>query len=88
MDLPLKTRILQFAIERGQPFTLSDVFDGLIPEYDGERLFNRKTVEEYTEALLGVGFLKATNMSFDENGQLLIEYQATDYGKSREKYIH
>lgn len=88
MKLPLKTRILQYAIELGQPFTAEDAYAALVPEYQNERLFIRKTVSEYLDSFLGVSFLKADELSFDERGELVIRYLVTDYGKTRQKYMH
>ena len=45
MQLPLKTRILQYAIERGTEFSLNDVMKDLKKEYEGERIFNKKQIE-------------------------------------------
>lgn len=88
MKLPLKTRILQYAIDRNDTFTTADVYSDLQKEYAGEKLFTRKTVDEYVSSFLGVNFLSAKQIEFDKDGQLLITYLITDYGKSRKKYIH
>lgn len=87
MKLPLKTRILKYAIDCDTEFTLQNVLDELKPEYEGERLFNTRQVEEYVDSYLGVGFFDAANMELDSNGGLLISYKITDYGKERKKYI-
>ncbi len=87
MQLPIKTRILQYAIQLNSEFTASDAYRDLKSEYPGEKFFNPKTVEEYVESLLGVGFLSATRTEFDAQGKLLIYCKATDYGKSRSKYM-
>lgn len=87
--LPVKTRILQYAIECGQPFTVNDVCQVIQSEYPGEaKLTSRKMIEEYIASFVGVNFLSASNLHFDENGQLSSDYQITDYGKSRQKYMH
>jgi len=87
MKLPIKTRILQYAIQRDSEFTAADAYTDLHHEYPGEKFFSPKTVEEYVESLLGVGFLSASRTEFDSNGQLLIYCKATEYGKSRKKYM-
>lgn len=87
MKLPLKTRILRYAIDRNSEFTLQNVLDDLKPEYEGERLFNARQVEEYVDSYLGIGFFDAANMELDYNGKLMINYKITDYGKERKKYI-
>ena len=88
MKLPLKTRILQYAILRGTQFTANDVYHDLAGEYGGEKLFTRKTVEEYIDSFLGISFLQAAKLEFDPSGALLIHCQITEYGKTRLKYIH
>lgn len=88
MQLPIKTRILQYAIEKDAEFTAADAYNDLKDEYPSERFFNLKTVEEYVDSFLGVGFLDATRTEFDDAGRLLIYCKVTDYGKSRQKYIH
>lgn len=87
MKLPLKTRILEYAIDCNTEFILQDVLDTLGPEYKGERLFNARQVEEYVDSYLGVGFLDSADMELDSKGGLLIRYKITDYGKERKKYI-
>ena len=87
MKLPLKTRILKYAIDCNTEFTLQNVLDDLKPEYEGERLYNPRQVEEYVDSYLGVGFFDAAKMELDSSGQLLINYIITDYGKERKKYI-
>lgn len=88
MQLPIKTRILQYAIDKNGEFTAADAYRDLKGEYPGERFFTPKTVEDYVESFLGVGFLDATRTEFDEKGNLVIYCKATDYGKSRKKYMH
>lgn len=88
MKLPVKARILQYAIEQNGDFTTSDVLETLKREYLGEKMVNRKQVQEYIDSLLGVGFFKAASIEFDESHTLLLRYIVTDYGKSRSKYMH
>lgn len=87
MKLPLKTRILEYAIDLGKDFIVDDVMTALAPEYSGEKIFTRKQVEEYVDSFLGVGFLTAESLEFDAKGELLVHCKATEYGKSRKKYI-
>lgn len=87
MKLPLKTRILQYAIQKDDTFKLEDVMRDLAAEYPHERIFNEKQISEYLESFIGVGFLGAVEMKFNENGELSFVYQITDYGKSRQKYM-
>ncbi len=41
MQLPLKTRILQYALLKEEDFTVDDIMKGIENEYKGERLFNK-----------------------------------------------
>lgn len=88
MKLPVKTRILQYAIDKNGDFTTNDVLELLKQEYPGEGMINRKQIQEYIDSLVGVGFFKATEIAFDEKHNLQLRYVVTDYGKSRKKYIH
>lgn len=85
--LPLKTRILEYAIQQGTGITVDDVMTALQPEYGKERMFNRKQVEEYLDSFLGVCFMDAEKLELDEQGNLQITYQLTDYGRTRRKYL-
>ena len=87
MKLPLKTRILDYAIDFKKGFVVDDVMSALASEYNGERIFSRKQVEEYIDSYLGVGFLTAESTEFDAKGDLVIHCKVTDYGLSRKKYI-
>lgn len=87
MTLPLKTRILDYAIEKNAAFTADDIMRDLAGEYPGEKILNKKLVDEYIDAMIGVGFLKNDSLEFDADGKLLIHAIVTDYGKERKKYI-
>ena len=87
MQLPLKTRILQYALKKDAAFNLEDVYRDLKDEYKGEALFSKEQLDSYLDALLVVGFLKKTNVELAEDGSLLVTYIISDYGKSREKYL-
>ena len=85
--LPLKVRILQYAIQKDSSFTVDDVMKDLAAEYPDEKMFNKKLINEYVEAMIGVGFLKNDDLELDENGELIVHAIVTEYGKEREKYI-
>lgn len=87
MQLPLKTRILEYAIDLDKDFIVDDVMSALASEYSGEKIFSRKQVEEYIDSYLGVGFLTAVKTEFDSRGELVVHCKITDYGLSRKKYI-
>lgn len=85
--LPMKTRILEYAIQKDAGVTVDEVLTVLEPDYGAERMCNRKQVEEYLDSFLGVCFMNAAELDLDERGNLQITYQLTDYGKSRKKYL-
>ena len=85
--LPLKVRILQYAIQKETSFTVDDVMNDLASEYPGEKMFNKKLISEYIDAMIGVGFLKNDDLELDANGELVIHAIVTEYGKERQKYI-
>lgn len=87
MKLPLKTRILDYAIKQNDIITIDGIMKELEDEYGGEPQFTRERVEEYLDSFLGINFLQPANLEFDENGVLKVYYKITDYGKSREKYF-
>lgn len=87
MQLPLKTRIFQYALERDDAFTRYDVEKDLQVEYPGERLFSLKTIDAYLNELMVVGFIGKKKIEFEEDGNLLITFEATAYGQTRYKYV-
>lgn len=86
--LPLKTRILQYALEKGGEFTFEDVWDTLEPEYRGEPIFTPKNVRDYFESFIGVGFFETAHMDLDENGDLVYSCKVTPDALARKKYFH
>ena len=87
MTLPLKTRILQYAIQHGREFTVNDLLNELQPEYGGEALFSTDQLEAYCDSYLAVGFFAPKKIQIDESGHLQVSCAVTDYGKSRGQYI-
>lgn len=87
MQLPLKTRILQYAMQRNITFDKKDVMGDLRDEYKGESLFSSKQIEAYLDELLVVGFLQKEAVSYDTDGSLLITYKISEYGMTRRKYV-
>lgn len=86
--LPMKTRILEYAIAKDDGIDVDEVMSTLQPDYGSEKMFNRKQVEEYLDSFLGVGFMKAKSLDLDKDNHLHVTYLVTDYGKSRRKYLH
>lgn len=85
MQLPLKTRILQYAMQMQGDFTVKDIMNGIANEYRGERLFNEKLIDEYFQSFIGIGFFEQADLKFDEKGELVTICKVTDYAKDRAK---
>ncbi len=88
MTLPLKLRILQYAMDKKESVTVDEIMKVLASEYGGEKQFNAKRVTDYLDTFLGVQFMKADKVEFDKDNNLIIHYIITDYGLTRQKYIH
>ena len=87
MTLPLKTRILEYAIMAKEPVTAEQVTDALKEEYKGERFCNLKNIENLIDSYCGVGAMKAAEVGFNEQGDLQVTYQVTSTGYSYEHLI-
>jgi DNA-binding PadR family transcriptional regulator len=87
MKLPIKTRILEWAIDKDGPFTAREISDELNVEYNGEKTTTVKNIEKQIETYCRVGFIESIESCLDENGDLAITYQVTDSGKKELKYI-
>lgn len=87
MKLPLKVRMLEYAIEKDAPFTIEEVLHKISPEYPGERFVNYKFMEKLIRLFLGVNVFEAASMELDQKGELLVEYKITDFGKTYLKRI-
>lgn len=87
MKLPLKTRILQYTIEKNQPFKIGELTEAMSKEYPGERFCNKKHIELLILSFCGVAMMKPCNYEYDENGELDVTYELTDFGREKIKYI-
>lgn len=85
--LPLKTRILEYAINKDAPVTVDEITDALSKEYVGERFCNKKNIDKLIGTYCGVGVMEASKIEFDNNKQLDIEYVVTNFGKAYKRYI-
>ena len=87
MKLPIKTRILEFAIEINESFTAEELSKLLQQEYNGEKTASIPQVEKQLDMYARVGFLKAKDVSLDDAGELKVYYEIAEAGKYAEKYI-
>ncbi len=87
MKLPIKTRILEYAIEKNAPFTSRQICEDLGKEYQGERTAQQKGINKQLDMYCRVGFLETGDVALDDNEELIVSYRITDAGKKSEKYI-
>ena len=52
-----------------------------------KREFNLKTIDEYLNELMVVGFITREKVEFEEDNNLLITFKSTEYGQTRYKYV-
>lgn len=87
MRLPIKTRVLEYAIIKSSTFSAEEVARALETEYRGERTTSVKNIEKIIQTYCGVGIMKAAVIEMDDREVLKITYEVTDYGKSCKKMI-
>lgn len=87
MKLPIKTRILEFAIEKNESFTAEELSKILQQEYNGEKTASISQVEKQLDMYARVGFLKTEDVTLDESGGLKVYYEIAEAGKHAGKYI-
>ncbi len=87
MNLPIKTRILEWAIEKNAPFTAEELSELLKVEYNNERTTILKNIEKQLETYVRVDFIKVVDTELDKNGDLVVTYQITDIGREKVEYI-
>ncbi len=86
--LPMKIAVYEYTCKmEGNSFTAEDVIDALKPVYGGESQLNPKRISNYLSTFLGIKFLTEDKLELDENGNLIVHYKLTEYGKTRKKYI-
>ena len=89
MKLPIKTRVLQYGIDKNAPFDAAEIAAAFEKEYKGEKTAARKNIEKIISTYCGVGIMKAVSIEFAEGSEteLALTYKVTEFGKSCEKMI-
>lgn len=87
MKLPVKTRILEWAIIEDREFYPQEVADVLKKEYPGEKQARVASIENTLEMYTKVGMMDSVNVDMDENNELKVSYRITSDGKNAVKYI-
>lgn len=87
MNLPIKTRILEWAIEKDTPFTAKELSMVLQREYNGERTTTVKNIEKQLDMYCRVNFMEVRDTALDDKEELVVTYTITDEGKKSIKYV-
>lgn len=84
--LPMRFRVLHYASKK-DVVTYHDLLKDLAEEYVGEGQFNKNMMQLHLDSLRAVGMLEEVDVVFEDNGELLVSYRITDYGRERLKYL-
>ena len=84
--IPLRFRVLHYASEN-DAFGCYDLLRDLEKEYGTEGQFKKGMMTLHLDSLRAVGMLEVANVDFGQNNELLIQYNITDYGRSRLSYL-
>ena len=87
MNLPIKTRILEWAIQKAAPFTAKELSEVLQREYKGERTTTIKNIEKQLDMYCRVNFMEVQDTDVDEKEDLIVTYKITEEGKKSIKYV-
>ena len=77
--IPLYYAIIKHFLD-GSEACADDVVEALSPNYGGYKLLTRKDVEEALATAKENGLLYESNYGLDEDGQLQVYYEVTDFG--------
>lgn len=86
-QLPLKLRVFEYISQMDRPLTSKEVYEALKDEYPGERQMSLARIDDYMQELLGVNMIKEGKLQLDEKDELEVQYEITDFGRTRIKYI-
>lgn len=85
--LPLRFRILHYASTH-DTFTYLDLMRDLKAEYPKDGQMNRKIMTLHMDSFRAVGMTEEVNVELEnDQGDLLITYRLTDFGRSRLRYL-
>lgn len=87
MKLPIKARVLEYAIQKNAAFSALEMAGRFQMEYKNERTVSAKNIEKIIQVYCGVGIMKPEAMDLADNGELRITYVVTDYGRSCKKML-
>ncbi len=84
--LPLRFRVLHYASKK-ESFNYHDLLNDLHEEYGNDGQFNKDMMLLHIDSLRAVGMIEETDVDFDKNKELLVQYRITDYGRERLLYL-
>jgi DNA-binding MarR family transcriptional regulator len=84
--LPLRFRVLHYA-SQNDAVNYVDLLNDLKEEYGTDGQFNRSMITRHLDSLRAVGMIEESDVAFDQNQELLVQYKITDYGRSRLSYL-
>lgn len=84
--LPLRFRVLHYASKK-ESFNYHDLLKDLKEEYGSDGQFNKGMMNLHIDSLRAVGMIEETDVDFDKNKELLVQYRITDYGRDRLGYL-
>lgn len=84
--LPMRFRVLHYASQK-DTFNYHDLLKDLKEEYGTDGQFNKGMVLLHIDSLRAVGMIEETDVDFDKNKELLVQYKITEYGRGRLSYL-
>ncbi len=87
MKLPIKTRILEMAIEKNGPFTSRELSEVLKKEYNNEKTTTVENIDKQIQAYCRVGFINDDEVRLGQDNEPEVLYRITETGKNSLKYI-
>ncbi len=82
MKLPMRFRVLTLMDEH-EALSDQEVFDILKKEYGNEGQYRMSTIKLHLHSMQASGLLCASDMTLDEQGELIETFKITDFGRSR-----
>lgn len=87
MLLPARTAVLNYLYKAGKA-DVNQIMEALKADYGHERQFTRARYLDHVMSLEANGLLAKAGHGLDENGELFIEFEINEDGRSTvEKYI-
>ena len=87
MKLPIKLRVMDYAIHKDGSFSAEEAAREIGHEYPGEKTVSVKNIEKIIRVYCGIGMLKASDIDLDAEDNLKIAYEVTSAGRACESMI-